>query len=153
MCFREFPSGSVLGTRCFHCWGHRFNPSLRNENPSWAEQCDQKKKKKVRLLVALLFFGHSYTLGCLDMEYSLETLKAQWYHVLKVTVKICHLLYDLCMFLSTILIAMNNSIFSSTTWNAIFHWLLGTHLFDILKPLKSEYVLKLIIFYDCFCSV
>jgi len=37
----------------------------------------KKKKKKVRLLVALLFFGHSYTLGCLDMEYSLETLKAQ----------------------------------------------------------------------------
>ena len=49
----------------------------------------KKKKKKVGLLVALLFFGHSYTLGCLDMEYSLETSKALGYHVLKVTVSWC----------------------------------------------------------------
>ena len=46
---REFPSGSVVRSPCFHCWGPGFNPWWGNKNPTsyvgWKER-DKKKKEK-----------------------------------------------------------------------------------------------------------
>ena len=47
----KFPSGPVVRSWCFHCWGPRFNPWSGKENPSSCVA--QQKKKKLTLLTIM----------------------------------------------------------------------------------------------------
>ena len=44
----DFPSGPVVKTLCFQGRGHRFNPWMRNREPTCCEVRSESKKKKKR---------------------------------------------------------------------------------------------------------
>ena len=41
-----FPGGSVVGTPCFHCRRHRFDPWLGSQDPSCCLRSGQKKSSQ-----------------------------------------------------------------------------------------------------------
>ena len=50
----DFPSGPVVKSLCFQCRGHRFNPWLRNSDPTCCV-VQQKKKKRICLAINVLW--------------------------------------------------------------------------------------------------
>lgn len=60
---RDFLGGPVIGTRCSHCRGHRFDPWLGNPNYGRLHSEAKKKKKKGNRTDNISHVHHGLNLG------------------------------------------------------------------------------------------